>query len=131
MTDFNIAYRYVAELIDEFANLNYSKKRTVNSSEVKKILRAEDISIGDYVVTGGELPAMIIIDVVARQIKGVLGKEESIEENRVSISEVYTRPEILKYPLLQSGRRSRNYKVPKVLLSGDHKKIEDWKKWKS
>jgi len=100
-------------------------------ARVKKILRAEDISIGDYVVTGGELPAMIIIDVVARQIKGVLGKEESIEENRVSISEVYTRPEILKYPLLQSGRRSRNYKVPKVLLSGDHKKIEDWKKWKS
>ena len=48
-------------------------------------------------LTGGELPAMVVIDAVARQIKGVLGKFESVEENRLSSSEVYTRPEILKY----------------------------------
>ncbi|HEY4477763.1 MAG TPA: tRNA (guanosine(37)-N1)-methyltransferase TrmD [Candidatus Paceibacterota bacterium] len=89
-------------------------------ARVDKILKTKKISIGDYVVTGGELPAMIVIDCVARQIPGVLGKFESLEEERVSSGEIYTRPEILKY-------KGKNYKVPKVLLSGDHKKIEDWK----
>ena len=90
-------------------------------ARVDKILKTKKISIGDYVLTGGELPAMILIDSIARQIPGVLGKYESLEEERVSSSEVYTRPEILKY-------QNKNYKVPKVLLSGNHKKIEDWKK---
>lgn len=88
---------------------------------VQKILRAEEISIGDYVLTGGELPAMVLIDSISRQIPGVLGKYESLEEERVSSSEVYTRPEVLKY-------KNKNYRVPKVLLSGNHKKIEEWKK---
>ncbi|MEK7115358.1 MAG: tRNA (guanosine(37)-N1)-methyltransferase TrmD [Patescibacteria group bacterium] len=89
-------------------------------ARVKKILKAEEYSIGDYVLTGGELPAMVVIDAVARQIKGVLGKFESVEENRLSSSEVYTRPEILKY-------KGKKYRVPKVLLSGHRKKIEEWK----
>lgn len=89
-------------------------------SRVKKIYKAEDISIGDYVLTGGELPAMVMIDSIARQIPGVLGKYESLEEERVSSSEVYTRPEVLRY-------KNKNYKVPKVLLSGNHAKIDDWK----
>ena len=90
-------------------------------ARVDKILKTKKISIGDYVVTGGELPAMIFVDSVARQIKGVLGKLESLEEERISTSEVYTRPEILKY-------KNKNYKVPKVLLSGNHNLIENWKK---
>ncbi len=90
-------------------------------ARVSKIFKAEDISIGDYVLTGGELPAMVLIDSMSRQIKGVLGKFESLEEERVSSSEVYTRPEILKY-------KNKNYKVPKILLSGNHKLIEEWKK---
>lgn len=90
-------------------------------ARVQKILRAEEISIGDYVLTGGELPTMILVDSISRQVPGVLGKYESLEEERVSSSEVYTRPEILKY-------KGKNYKVPKVLLSGNHKKIEEWKK---
>ncbi len=89
-------------------------------ARVKKILKAEDISIGDYVLTGGELPAMVLIDSISRQIPGVLGKYESLEEERVSSSEVYTRPEVLKY-------KGKNYKVPKVLLSGNHKLIDNWK----
>lgn len=89
-------------------------------ARVQKILKAEEISIGDYVLTGGELPAMILIDSISRQVKGVLGKYESLEEERVSTSEVYTRPEILKY-------KGKNYKVPKVLLSGHHKNIDEWK----
>lgn len=92
-------------------------------ARVQKILRAEEISIGDYVLTGGELPAMILIDSISRQIPGVLGKYESLEEERVSSSEVYTRPEILKY-------KNKNYRVPKVLLSGNHKLIDEWKKRK-
>jgi len=90
-------------------------------ARVQKILKAEEISIGDYVLTGGELPAMVLIDSISRQIPGVLGKYESLEEERVFSSEVYTRPEVLKY-------KNKNYKVPKVLLSGNHKKIEEWKK---
>lgn len=89
-------------------------------ARVKKIFKAEDISIGDYVLTGGELPAMALLDCISRQIPGVLGTYESLEEERVSSSEVYTRPEILKY-------KNKNYKVPKVLLSGNHKAINEWK----
>ena len=90
-------------------------------ARVDKILKTKKFSIGDYVLTGGELPAMILVDCISRQIKGVLGKYESLEEERVSSSEVYTRPEILKY-------KNKNYKVPKVLLSGNHAKIDEWKK---
>ena len=93
-----------------------------------KFLKFKVFSIGDYVLTGGELPAMVLIDSISRQIPGVLGKYESLEEERVSTSEVYTRPEILKYTPPGRGKKTKNYKVPKVLLSGNHKLIEDWKK---
>jgi tRNA (guanine37-N1)-methyltransferase len=83
-----------------------------------------DISIGDYVLTGGELPAMILIDSISRQIEGVLGKYESLEEERISASEFYTRPEILEW-------KGKKHKVPKVLLGGNHKEIEKWKEGKS
>lgn len=89
-------------------------------ARVKKITKAEEISIGDYVLTGGEIPAMIAIDTMSRQIPGVLGKIESLEESRVSSSEMYTRPEIYKY-------KNKNYKVPKVFLSGNHKNLEEYK----
>lgn len=92
-------------------------------ARVDKILKTKKISIGDYVLTGGELPAMVLMDCISRQIPGVLGKYESLEEERISSSEVYTRPEVLKY-------KGKSYKVPKVLLSGNHKKIENWKKKK-
>ncbi|MDP2593410.1 MAG: hypothetical protein Q8P52_02040, partial [bacterium] len=90
-------------------------------ARVKKILKAEDVSVGPYVLTGGEVPAMVVLDAVSRQIPGVLGHPESLEESRVSSSEVYTRPEVFEY-------EKKKYRVPKVLLSGDHKKIEEWKK---
>jgi len=90
-------------------------------ARVKKISKAEEISIGDYVLTGGELPAMVLIDSVMRQTSGFLGKAESIEENRNASHEVYTRPEILKY-------KAKNHNVPKVLVSGHHANIEEWRK---
>ena len=92
-------------------------------ARIDKILKTKKLSIGDYVLTGGELPAMILIDCISRQILGVLGKYESLEEERVSTSEVYTRPEKLIY-------KGKKYNVPKILLSGNHKKIEEWKKRK-
>ena len=60
-------------------------------ARVRKIFRAEEISIGDYILTGGEIPAMVVIDSVSRQVHGVLGNLESIEENRTSSSEMYTK----------------------------------------
>ncbi len=89
-------------------------------ARVDKILKTQQYSIGDYVLTGGEIPAMILIDSISRQVEGVLGNFDSREEERVSSSEIYTRPEILVY-------KNKKYKVPPVLLSGDHKKIEEWK----
>ncbi len=97
-------------------------------ARVAKILKAEDVSIGDYVLTGGELPAMVLIDSLSRQIPGVLGKYESLEEERVSSGEFYTRPEVLEWPVPKKGVKSKKYKVPDVLLSGNHKLIEEWKK---
>ena len=89
-------------------------------ARVQKIVKPEDISIGNYVLTGGELPAMVLIDCMSRQIPGVLGNFDSREEERVSSSEFYTRPEVLVW-------KNKKYKVPEVLKSGDHKKIEEWK----
>ncbi|MBI5140543.1 MAG: tRNA (guanosine(37)-N1)-methyltransferase TrmD [Candidatus Vogelbacteria bacterium] len=89
-------------------------------ARVKKILRAEEISIGPYILTGGELPAMVLMDSVSRQVRGVLGKEESLEDDRVASPEVYTRPEVLAY-------KGKLYRVPKVFLSGHHAKIEEYK----
>ena len=90
-------------------------------ARVDKILKTKKLSIGDYVLTGGEIPAMVLIDSISRQIKGVLGNFDSREEERVSSSEVYTRPEVLIH-------NKKKYRVPKVLLSGNHKDIENWKK---
>ena len=88
---------------------------------IKKVLRVEEVSIGPYVLTGGELPAMVVVDAVARQIKGVLGKEESLEEKRYGVGvPVYTRPETFEY-------KKKKYSVPKVLLSGNHAEIEKWR----
>ena len=92
-------------------------------ARIDKILKTEKISIGDYVLTGGELPAMILIDCISRQVKGVLGNFDSREEERIASSEIYTRPEVIEY-------KGKKYKVPKVLLSGNHKDIENWKQEK-
>ena len=91
---------------------------------IKKVFRVEEVSIGPYVLTGGEIPAMVVVDAVSRQIKGVLGKNESLEEKRYGVGvPAYTRPEVFKH-------KGKNYKVPKVLLSGDHKEIAAWRKEK-
>lgn len=90
-------------------------------ARVQKILKAKKVSVGPYVLTGGELPAATVVDVVARFVPGVLGKAESLEHSRVSSPEVYTRPDVLVW-------KGKKYKVPEVLKSGHHAKIDAWKK---
>jgi tRNA (guanine37-N1)-methyltransferase len=89
-------------------------------ARVKKIFKCEDVSVGPFVLTGGELPAMIMIDCISRQVPGVLGDINSLEESRVSSRDVYTRPDVFEY-------KGKKYKVPKVLLSGHHAKIDTWR----
>jgi len=89
-------------------------------ARVKKAFPMTDISVGPFVLTGGELPAMIVIDAIARRIAGVLGDELSLEESRVASPDVYTRPEVIEF-------NSKKYRVPKILLSGHHAKMDEWK----
>ncbi len=90
-------------------------------ARVQKILKAKKVSVGPYVLTGGELPAATLIDAISRFVPGVLGKAESLEASRVSSPEVYTRPDVLVW-------KGKKYRVPKVLLSGHHAEIEKWKR---
>jgi tRNA (guanine37-N1)-methyltransferase len=93
-------------------------------ARVKKMFKMEDVSVGPFVLTGGELPAMIMMDSISRQIEGVLGNFDSLEEDRVSSPDCYTRPEVVEY-------KKKKYRVPKILLSGDHAKIDEWRKGRS
>ena len=89
---------------------------------VKKALKAEEISIGDYVLTGGELPAMVMIDAISRHVSGVLGSAESLEETRQGVGvPAYTRPEVLVY-------KKKKYAVPSELVSGNHARIDLWRR---
>ncbi len=92
---------------------------------VAQYVADEEISIGDFVLSGGELPAAVVIEAVARQIPGVLGKYASLEEVKGSYP-VYTRPESFT-----PKRGAKPWKVPKVLVEGDHKKIEEWRRGKT
>ncbi len=89
-------------------------------ARVQRILKAKKVSMGPFVLTGGELPAATLIDAVSRFVPGVLGKSESLEGSRVASPEVYTRPETLLW-------KGKKYKVPAVLRSGHHAKINEWK----
>lgn len=93
-------------------------------------LADEELSVGDYVLTGGELPAMTVIDAVSRHVPGVLGKKESLAreshaEEGVTEHPQYTRPEAF------SPKKGVRWTVPKELLSGDHARIEEWRRKKA
>lgn len=83
----------------------------------------EEISIGDYVLTGGELPAMVLINACARYVKGVLGSEQSTDEESFSDG-------LLEYPQYTRPREYLGREVPEVLLSGDHAAIAGWRREK-
>lgn len=88
---------------------------------IRDIIKPREISIGDFVLTGGELPALCIIDSVSRKIEGTLGKIESAHDDSFSDG-------LLEYPQYTKPREYMGYKVPDVLLSGNHKLIEEYRK---
>lgn len=90
-------------------------------ARVKKVFKVEEISVGPFVLTGGELPAMLLMDSISRQVKGVLGDFASLEETRIAAKDVYTRPEVIEY-------NKKKYRVPPVLLSGHQANIDEWRK---
>lgn len=77
-------------------------------------------SVGEAIYTGGEVPAMAIVDAVTRRIPGVLGKDDSVEERRVASRDIYTRPEVIEW-------KQKKLRVPKVLVTGHHANIDAWK----
>lgn len=83
----------------------------------------EEVSIGDFVLTGGEIPAAAIVDSVVRLIPGVLKKEEATVNETFNIN----KKKLLEYPQYTRPEEFKSLKVPKVLLTGDHKKIEEWR----
>ncbi len=88
---------------------------------VREYLVTDEISVGDYVLTGGELPALIIIDAIARLIPEVLGDPTGAEDDSHSMG-------LLEYPHYTRPPEFRGWKVPDVLLSGDHAKIDKWRR---
>ena len=115
--DFAKKYNHIIMICGHYEGVDERVKRVIHDSG----FMIQELSVGPYVLTGGELPAMIVIDAVSRHIPGFLGKAESLEEKRYGIGvPVYTRPEIFKH-------KGKKFTVPKVLLSGAHKKIAAWR----
>jgi len=86
-------------------------------ARVNTALKAQEVSVGEYILTGGELPALTIIDATARQVQGVLGTKESLEDDRTTTGEAYTRPEVIEF-------KKKKFKVPPVFVQGNHAEIE-------
>lgn len=91
---------------------------------IRQHLASDEISVGDYVLTGGELPALIVVDAVARLIPGVLGDEGAVEDDSHASG-------LLEYPHYTRPPEFRGWKVPEVLLSGDHGRIAAWRREQS
>ena len=88
---------------------------------IREIIKPVEISLGDFVLTGGELPALCVIDAVSRKIEGTLGKIESADEDSFSNG-------LLEYPQYTRPIEYKGRRVPEVLLSGNHRKIEEWRR---
>lgn len=87
---------------------------------IREIIKPKEISLGDFVLTGGELPALCLIDAVSRKLEGTLGKIESAEDDSFANG-------LLEYPHYTRPRDFRGYKVPEVLLNGNHKEINQFR----
>lgn len=93
---------------------------------VREYLVDEEISIGDYILTGGELPAMVVVDTVVRLVLGVLKKEEAVRLESFAYPTSHIPHPTLEHPQYTRPENFKGWKVPEVLLSGNHKKIEEW-----
>lgn len=112
-----------ARRLSKYDNLIFicGRYEGVDERVIKKIAD-EEISIGDYVLTGGEIPAMVLVDSIARLLPGVLGNAESLENESHGLAGC------LEYPQYTKPEEFQGWKVPRVLLSGDHRKIGEWRK---
>lgn len=121
-----------AERLSKYDNLILICGRYEGVDErVVEHIANEEISIGDYILTGGEIPAMIIVDSVTRLFPGVLGNTESLKEEsftKIKNSKLKIENSILEHPQFTKPENFEGWKVPKILLSGNHKEIEKWKK---
>jgi len=97
---------------------------------IRENLINQEISIGDYVLTGGELPAMILTDTIIRLIPGVLKKEDVTQIESFSLSTKQSKP-LLEYPQYTQPASFQDWPVPKILLSGHHQKIKEWRQKQS
>lgn len=109
-------YKNIVLICGHYEGIDARLKKALHASRFK----LQELSIGPYILSGGEAAAMVLVDAISRHIPGVLGKIESLEEKKGSYP-AYTRPEIFIF-------RGKKYPVPKVLLSGDHKKILAWRR---
>lgn len=98
---------------------------------IREHLVDEEISIGDYVLTGGELPAMVVVDSIVRLLPGVLEPEATAHESFSLSAEHHPPNTLLDFPQYTRPEEFRRWKVPKVLLSGNHAEIEKWRKKKA
>ena len=115
--DFSKKYERIVMICGHYEGVDERVKKVIHDLG----FMLQEVSIGPYVLTGGELPAMVMVDAVSRQIPGVLGKSESLEEKRYGVGvPVYTRPEVVVY-------KGKKYRTPEILICGDHKKIEKWR----
>ena len=115
----------VARKFSQFEQLIMICGRYEGFDERIKKFVDEEISIGDFVLAGGEIPAMVLIDTVARLVPGVVGKKESLSE------ETFSPLDFVEYPQFTRPENFEGLKVPKVLLSGNHQVISAWRKKKS
>lgn len=116
--NFTSRYNHIIMIAGRYEGVDERIKKVIKNLKLK----IENLSVGPYVLTGGELPALIIIDAVSRHIPGVLGAHESLEEKRGGVGiPAYTRPEKFIW-------NKKSYTVPNILLSGNHKKIAVWRK---
>lgn len=107
-----LAYERIALLCGRYEGVD---------ERIREHLVTDEISIGDYVLTGGELPALMIIDAISRLIPGVLGDPTGAEDDSHSMG-------LLEYPHYTRPPEFRDWQVPEILLSGDHSKIEKWRR---
>src|SRR5271156_840866 len=116
-----LTQRKARELATRTSGLLLIAGRYEGVDERVRAMVDEEISIGDYVLSGGELPAMVLIEAAARLVPGVLGNPESLVEESFAYG-------LLEYPHYTRPEEFRTMRVPEVLLSGDHQKIREWRK---
>lgn len=116
------------KIVDELANFDQLILMCGHyegfDERIREIIKPREISIGDFVLTGGELPALCLVDAVSRKIEGTLGKIESAEEDTFSNG-------LVEYPHYTKPREYRGLRVPDVLLNGNHKEINEFRLQKS